>query len=415
MSDPPRLGPVRFTGRRVYRRIARSAGPWRDVLVRAGTLAAGVEAGELLAVAVGHALNGGGLMSEVEAECGLAGRRARRARSRLREVGLRVSARRGPSRSITVEVRDDARLLRAFDALDADGVPGPRIPKDRVGSSGVSDTSCTRRAGQAPAGAEETGMAKGDRNRGQPRRIVRRRPDAEGSRANERPRPARTRSRTEGQEDRSRSAGQAAAPRRPVFGDREEMVRVLSDGAARGKGATRRRRLIDALATRFNAAYRRAWREAYGRRPASDRTRDFRDVAAWCAVEGIEPADFIEWATKEYAFTGKALAGPELLKSPKVRDRWVAARSRAKARAPRHAGMAYDYSLDVPDLRRRLEDAGLDGVDSLDEKDLARIERLAKHAVRDGRPPAASPRLTPFAEWAAREVYARTTRKGDRR
>jgi len=205
---------------------------------------------------------------------------------------------------------------------------------------------------------------------------------------------------------RKDGAGRAAtAGSRSAIADPDEMQRLLTLARPTGSDLTRRRTLVRALSARFNLAYRKAWRAAYGKRPAQDYSKAFEEVAVWCAVEGIEPAEYIKVSSETAKrFANWKLIPASVLASVKTRDRYVEEVATRKRARSKHAGFSYDYDLDVGDLKRRLVGAKLPGARELDEKTLHRIERLCKHGL-DGRLPVMSRKLEPFVRWALDHVY----------
>jgi len=460
-ATPPQLS--HHTHRKLIDELARVSDRPLDLLVETLKLEAGERAAELYQSAVRSAMNGTPLSRRDLLLDGWTRSEVDWHRSRLSEYGIELRFRRGTRRNFQIEVLDDglarrvkARAKERLELIRLCRVTHKRrrafsdVPKGdkrnsfsnvSKGSQAGEDTGqSTRNVPKAkkhafsnvPKGSqtgEDTSLsdrnvpkAKGKRNvpkgRNVPKDRQRRRPIEEPSGDSL----ARTRGRVPrgdrssiGKEEeevptRRRHCG-GGAQRKSVFGNRDELVRLLKLKVPRGSDRSRRQKIVKALGARFNRAYRKAWAKAYGKRPASDYSRELQDLAVWCAIEDVQPADFLETVTAEYSFSGRPVTPINILCSPKARDRFVAAKARPKPRAAaKHAGFGYDYSLEVPDLKRRLVKAGLDGARDLDEKTLGRIEKLCQHWLR-GRQPVMSDRIEPFVRYAYRKIYRPRARK----
>lgn len=443
-ATPPQL--AHHTHRKLIAELARLSDRPLDLLLEALKLDASERAAELYDLAVRSALDGrpfsrrdllldGWTRSEVEWH-----------RIKLSEYGIELRFRRGTRRNFLIEVLDagiprrvasrstERRELAALCRKKRKRRhPFSNVSKaSEVGEATTQSTCNVPKDGRHPFNnmpkASETGETTelsvrnvpkddGDRNvpkgRNVPKAIERRRPladSADDDLARARARVPRGVDQDQEEEEkevttRRRCGGVDAAAQQSVFGNRDELVRLLKLELPRGTDRSRRQKIVKALGVRFNRVYREAWEKAYGKRPASDYSRELQDLAVWCAIEDVKPADFIAAVTAEYAFSGRPTTPVNILCSPKARDRYVAAKARPKPRAAaKHAGFGYDYALDVPDLKRRLVKAGLDGAEDLDEKTLGRIEKLCQHWLR-GRRPVMSERVEPFVRYAYRKIY----------
>lgn len=233
-----------------------------------------------------------------------------------------------------------------------------------------------------------------------------------GDRTEKEEKRGRGRKRKKKSKEKSRTKPLPGGPRKTFVGDPAEVRRLLSLRRPTGPDQKRRSDLVRVLSVRFDGVYRKAWRKKVGRRPMSARPGDFETVAIWTTLQGIDPAEFVDWVTEEYSFTGEAVASVGMIRSRKVWDRWLSKHPKKRTRKKGHAGFSYDEDPDEDDLKSRLVRAGLDGAEDLDDKTLARIERLSRATVKaGGKIPHTSKRLRPFVEWAWKNVYRKEKKK----